>query len=82
VMGKPDWPVRPVIAEAVKDAAENPGRDLTVTADPDTVIIALVRRLGGRSATFTADELARAKQLTLDLRSDGHTLQLRVFDDT
>ena len=63
-------------------------KDFTVNASTDAVIVALVRRLKGlcdTSAgpiTITAAELARAEQLHLERRADGHKLELRIVGDT
>lgn len=56
-------------------------RDFTCTASYETVILALLKRLGGK-AGISANELARAEQFHLDRRADGHKLELRVIGDT
>jgi hypothetical protein len=56
-------------------------KDITVSATTDTVIIALLRRVGGRAA-FTVNELARAEQAHLERRADGHKLSLWTVGDT
>ena len=55
--------------------------DITVSASTDTVILALLRLVGG-SASFTIVDLARAEQKHLDKRADGHTLRLVSIGDT
>lgn len=65
-------------------------KDFTVSCSTDAVIIALLRRLrapgsrvpGAHPVVLTAAELARAEQVHLDRRADGHNLELRVVDDT
>ena len=62
--------------------------DFTVNASTDAVIIALLRRLRGMAevpkgpVVLTAHELARAGQVHLDRRADGHKLELRIVEDT
>jgi hypothetical protein len=56
-------------------------RDFTISVSADTVIAALLRRVGGRAA-FSVAELARAEQLHLERRGDGHKLELWVVTDT
>ncbi len=48
---------------------------ITVSATMETVLKALLQRVGGR-ASFTADELARAEQVDLEKVGNGHTLSL------
>ncbi len=63
-------------------------RDFTVTASVEVVIIALLRRIHGLTApgparvSFTENELARAEQVHLGRRGDGHRLELWVIGDT
>lgn len=63
-------------------------KDFTVSASTDAVIIALLRRLKGlcdttsSPITLTAGELARAEQVHLHRRADGHKLELRIVEDT
>jgi hypothetical protein len=57
--------------------------DITVTADVETVMIAMLQRVGnGGRLGFTANELARAKQHRLERRADGHKLELWIAKDT
>lgn len=71
--GKPTAPPSP---QVIDDSGS-----ITVTATAEVVIAALVKRLGGR-AGFTANDLARAEQLHLERRGDGHTLTLWTIGDT
>lgn len=63
-------------------------RDFTVGASTDAVIIALMRRLRGKidaspaGVVLTSGELARAEQVHLERRADGHQLELRIVGDT
>ncbi len=62
-------------------------RDFTVSASTDAVIVALLRKLHGKCSaatpiTLTAGELARAEQVALERRANGHTLELRIVEDT
>lgn len=57
------------------------GANVTLTATKDVVIAALVLRSGG-SAKFTADELARARDLIMTTRADDYSIQIRVRHDT
>lgn len=54
---------------------------VTVSASSEVVIAALLERVGGRAA-FTDNELRRAEQRHLDLRGDGHRLELWTVSDT
>lgn len=69
-------------------AAHRQDRDFTVSASTDAVIIALLRRLRGLAevtsgpVSLTANELARAEQVHLERRADGHKLELWVVSDT
>jgi hypothetical protein len=62
-------------------------QDFTVCATNDAVIVALLRRIHGLCrpsgpVVLTANELARAEQVHLERRADGHKLELRIVGDT
>lgn len=63
-------------------------KDSTISASTDAVIIALLRRLHGQCElpsgpiVLTVNELARAEQVHLERRANGHTLELRIVGDT